>query len=107
MLPALQRMNAVCLLQLNRRFEFEGDDNQYLLSDSVFEEDYKITIMDNQCNIFTISNNEYILINKDDYEIKPVDEEDIQDLHDVHDVQYDSESDDTVIVEGNVQDLNE
>ena len=42
MLPALQRMNAVCLLQLNRRFEFEGDDNQYLLSDSVFEEDYKI-----------------------------------------------------------------
>jgi len=72
-----------------------------------FEEDYKITIMDNQCNIFTISNNEYIVINKDDYEIKPVDEEDVQDLHDVHDVEYDSESADTVIVEGNVQDLDE
>lgn len=68
-----------------------------------FEEDYKITIMDNNCTIFTISNNEYIVINKDGYEIKPVDEK--EPVEDVQDVQYDSESADTVIVEGNIQEL--
>jgi hypothetical protein len=39
-----------------------------------FDEDYLVKIMDSECNIFTITSNEYILLTKEGYEVKMVEE---------------------------------
>jgi len=39
-----------------------------------FDEDYSVKIMDNNCNIFTLKWDEYVLLTKDGYEVKTTDE---------------------------------
>ena len=39
-----------------------------------FDEDYSVKIMDNNCTIFTLKWDEYVLLTKDSYEVKTMDE---------------------------------